>query len=184
MFLVEQLWLTSYLFSINRRQTLAILKKKVDIMGEMTETKKIVRLINTDLDGNLSVARALQKIKGIGPTIVKAVCIKAKIDMRTKLGSLSQDEINRIEEVIKKSDFPHWITNARSQTEKTHLVSSKIDFELRKRINVLRQIRAYRGIRHEQNLPVRGQRTRGSFRHNKTVGVQKRKALQAKRGKK
>lgn len=45
-------------------------------------------------------------------------------------------------------------------------------------------MRAYRGVRHQHGLPVRGQRTRGSFRKNKTVGVQKKKAMAARAGKK
>ncbi len=150
----------------------------------MAETKKIVRLINTDLDGELSIGRALKEIKGIGPSIAKAICINAKIDSRAKLGDLKEDDIDRIEDIIKNSAFPSWTTNLRTPEKKMHNVSARIDFELRKNINILRRIRAYRGIRHEQNLPVRGQRTRGCFRHNKTVGVQKKKALQAKRAKK
>ena len=35
-------------------------------MGDSMETRRIVRLLATDLDGNISVEKALRKIKGIG----------------------------------------------------------------------------------------------------------------------
>ncbi len=44
----------------------------------------------------------------------------------------------------------------------------------------MRKIRCYKGIRHETGQPVRGQRTRSSFRTQKTVGVVKKKAQPAK----
>jgi small subunit ribosomal protein S13 len=51
-------------------------------------------------------------------------------------------------------------------------------------INELKRIKCYRGIRHAAKLPVRGQRTRGSFRTGKTVGVSRKKARAQSGGKK
>jgi small subunit ribosomal protein S13 len=60
-----------------------------------------------------------------------------------------------------------------------HVVGSKLAISLREDVNTLRKIRAYRGIRHESGLPVRGQRTKSSFRTGGTLGVRrKRKAEQ------
>ena len=45
--------------------------------------------------------------------------------------------------------------------------------------------KSYRGVRHMLGLPVRGQRTKSSFRKGKTVGVVRKKALaQKSKGKK
>ena len=51
-------------------------------------------------------------------------------------------------------------------------------------IDKLKKIRCYRGVRHMQGLPVRGQRTRSSFRKSgKTVGVSREKAARTKQKK-
>ena len=59
--------------------------------------------------------------------------------------------------------------------EDQHLVSSKLKFAVKSDIDFMRKIRSYKGIRHELGLPVRGQRTRTSFRGGKAVGVSKSK---------
>ena len=43
----------------------------------------------------------------------------------------------------------------------------------------MKKIHSYKGIRHESGLPVRGQRTRSSFRTGGIVGVSKKKELRA-----
>jgi small subunit ribosomal protein S13 len=52
---------------------------------------------------------------------------------------------------------------------------------LREDLNRLRKTRSYRGIRHELGLPVRGQRTKSSFRTGRTIGVSRKKAKEKKR---
>ena len=59
--------------------------------------------------------------------------------------------------------------------EDMHLSESDLTMGVRQDIEFLKKIRAYRGIRHELGLPVRGQRTRSSFRKGRTVGVQRKK---------
>jgi small subunit ribosomal protein S13 len=39
----------------------------------------------------------------------------------------------------------------------------------------LKKIRAYRGLRHERGLKVRGQRTKSTGRRGSTVGVSRKK---------
>ncbi|MHC1580348.1 MAG: 30S ribosomal protein S13, partial [Methanopyraceae archaeon] len=50
---------------------------------------------------------------------------------------------------------------------------AELEMTVKQDIDRLKKIRAYRGIRHELGLPVRGQRTKSSFRRGKTVGVKK-----------
>ncbi|HDD46536.1 MAG TPA: 30S ribosomal protein S13, partial [Candidatus Aenigmarchaeota archaeon] len=40
-------------------------------------------------------------------------------------------------------------------------------------INFMKKIKTYKGIRHALGLPVRGQRTRSSFRKGRTIGVKR-----------
>ena len=149
-------------------------------------TKKIVRLLSTDIDGDMNVMTALRKIKGIGFMFSNAVCLKSGIKAERKISELSSDELKKLETVIKSADFPSWMLNRRKDIKTgkdMHLTGSEIDIKKREDINLVRRIRAYRGIRHELGLPVRGQRTRSSFRTNKTVGVSRKSATVTKKKK-
>ncbi|GIU68921.1 MAG: hypothetical protein KatS3mg002_0157 [Candidatus Woesearchaeota archaeon] len=64
--------------------------------------KHIVRLVNTDLNGEKKTHMALHKIKGISFMFSNFVCYAAKVDPEKKAGYLTEEEINRIEDVIKK----------------------------------------------------------------------------------
>lgn len=155
-----------------------------DISDFMT-AKKIVRLLATDLNGELSVGRALRKIKGIGFMFSRAICTISGIDPKRSIGSLNEGELKKLENCIKTAEVPKWLLNRRKEWESgkdIHLVGSGIDLKTREDINLLKKIRSYKGIRHELGLPVRGQRTRSSFRTQRTVGVTKKTArLQQKK---
>lgn len=142
------------------------------------ELKQIVRLAGVDLDGRKFVAQAIRKIPGISfmfsNAIVKTVGFRDK-----KLGELSEEEIKKLEDIIsnpQKYAIPSWLYNRRKEPAtgvNKHLVSSQLDLAQRMDISELKKIRCYRGVRHSFGLPVRGQRTRGSFRKGITVGVKR-----------
>jgi len=140
----------------------------------------IVRIANTDLEGNKIAASGLRKIRGISFSISNIICNAAKIDKSKKIGNLSEAEIGRINDVIKNTAdfFPKWMLNSRKGYEDgsdRHLFSSDLDFEKENSVRLLKKIRSYRGIRHMLGQPVRGQRTKSNFRRNKgkVTGVKK-----------
>jgi len=150
------------------------------------KTGKIIRLVETNLDGNKSVHQAIKKIRGIGDMYSNAVSLTSGMGNR-KLGDLSEEELKKLGEIIQnpeKFSIPSWMYNRRfsPQTGETeHLTVSKLEFAQKKDIDEMRKLKSYRGVRHSLHLPVRGQRTRGSFRKGKTVGVSKKKARQGKK---
>ncbi len=80
-------------------------------------------------------------------------------------------------------NIPSHMFNRRSdpQTgENKHLIGSELRFAIKSDVDLLRKTRSYKGIRHELGLPVRGQRTRSSFRKGAIVGVIKKKAERSK----
>ena len=146
------------------------------------ETRRIVRVLMTDIDGSLSLERALRKVKGIRFMFAKSVCTAMGMDPKKKIGQMAESDIKAVEGFIKKPQLPAWMKNRRKDPESgedLHLTMSDLDLKKRDDINSLRKMRAYKGIRHELGQPVRGQRTRSSFRTQKTVGVS-RKAIQQK----
>ncbi|MDP6459896.1 MAG: 30S ribosomal protein S13, partial [Candidatus Hydrothermarchaeota archaeon] len=78
--------------------------------------------------------------------------------------------------------LPAWLLNRRkdyASGKDIHVTGSELAISLREDLNRLKKIRSYRGIRHERGLPVRGQRTRTSFRRGASVGVTRKKIVQA-----
>ena len=108
----------------------------------------MARIAGVDIPKDKRVEIGLQYIYGIGPTLSKKILAKTGIDPDTKVRELAEEEVSRLREVIDKE--------------------YKVEGGLRKEISLnlgrLREIGCYRGIRHRQRLPVRGQRTQTNAR--------------------
>jgi small subunit ribosomal protein S13 len=146
------------------------------------EFNYIVRIANTDLDGSKQVPYALTKIKGINERIAFFVADRAEIARDTKIGLLTEEEISRIENALAylQKSAPNWLVNRQKDQETgadKHLIGSDLDLAKREDVNLAKKIHAYRGIRHELGLRVRGQRTRAHPRRGLTVGVVRAKIL-------
>lgn len=151
--------------------------------------RHIIRIANTDLDGNKAIARALTKIRGISFMFANTLCNLTGIDKNKKTGNLDESEIKKIESTIADpvaAGAPSWILNRQRDPEEgidKHLTGSNLKFTSENDIKMMRKIKCYRGIRHSFGLPVRGQRTRSNFRRNKgkVMGVAKKKAKPGKK---
>jgi len=142
----------------------------------MSETKEVVRIARTGIDGTKPVSKAITALKGVGPMYANAVAGGLGYEEK-KIGDLGEEEIDDIEEAIKNPDqldVPDWLRNRRKDREtgeNTHLIES--DLELKKEFDIrrLKEIGSYKGWRHEIGLPVRGQKTKSSFRSGSKIGV-------------
>lgn len=144
-------------------------------MKEEAGFKHIVRVFKTDLDGNKYIIDSLRKIKGISFSFANMACRAAQIQPNKKTGNLSDEEIAKLNDVIKNADkcAPEWMLNRRKDFEtgqSKHLLSSDLDFSKETDVRKLKKVKSYRGIRHAMGLPLRGQRTRSNFRKNKGRG--------------
>ncbi|NJL44415.1 MAG: 30S ribosomal protein S13 [Nitrosarchaeum sp.] len=139
----------------------------------MAETKYLVRIANTDLDGRKKIIIALTKIKGVGLMFANACLKQAGIPIDKIAGNLSEEEEKRLTEVVRnplQNGIPNWMANRRKDYETGedgHLLLSDLTFAKDNDIKRLKKIRSYRGVRHHLGLPVRGQRTKSNFRRNK-----------------
>lgn len=106
-----------------------------------------MRVAGVNIPEQKRVDRALAYIYGVGPSNVLDVLKKAEIDPARRLKDLSEEEIIRIQKVL--------------DSIKTE---GDLRAEVVSNIKRLREISAYRGVRHARNLPVRGQRTRSNAR--------------------
>ena len=150
---------------------------------EKHEEESLIRILQTDIPGNKTVYAGLTRIKGVSWAFSNAVCNILKLDRKKKICDLTDEEKEIISEFVKNPKLPEFILNRRKDFESgkdTHLIGSDLDLVKEFDIKRLRKIRSYRGMRHALGQPTRGQRTRGHFRKNKSVGV----VGKAKRGKK
>lgn len=157
----------------------------------MTEDLRyIVRIAGKDLDGTITVERSIRALKGVGHRYARVVALifaeKTGISAETKLGSIPEDKDKLLEEIIlgpEKYQVPAWALNKRNDREtgnNLHLIMADLDFSLRSDLQRLGAIKSYRGLRHAVGLPVRGQRTRSSFRKGGVIGVMKKDAKKGK----
>ena len=123
-----------------------------------------MRVAGVNIPDEKKIVIALTYLYGIGHTRAAQIVAAAKIAPERKAKELSLEEVNRIQSAIEKS--------------------TKIEGELRQvvkqNIARLKDIKAYRGVRHLRRLPVRGQRTKTNSRTvrgnvRKTAGSGKRK---------
>ena len=110
----------------------------------------MARIAGVDIP-NKHVRIALTYIYGIGRSSAEEICEKAKIEPTKMANDLTQDELARIREIM----------DAEYKTEGR--LRSEIGLNLKR----LMDIGCYRGLRHKQGLPVRGQRTRTNARTRK-----------------
>ncbi len=140
-----------------------------------TENKedRIVRILSKDIEGKMNVYAGLTKIKGISWSISNAICRKLNIDKKKKIGNLTESEIKKIEEFLKKPEIPKYLLNRQKDFdsgENKHLTSTDLDLRKDFDIKRLKKIKSYRGLRHIAGLPLRGQRTKAHFRKNRVKG--------------
>lgn len=120
----------------------------------------MIRLVGVDLPKNKKILYALTYIHGIGLTLAKKLIENAKIDSDIQVNDLTTEQAVALRQTLENLELP-------------------LEGDLRRFNNLnikrLNEINCYRGKRHRNNLPVRGQRTRTNARSRrgtkKTVTV-------------
>jgi len=136
---------------------------------------------NTNVNGKHKVPFALRIIKGIGRRFAIQVCKIAQIDVIRRAGELTEQEINKISDIIAKPleyGVPKWFLNRQRCIKDgtySQLIANMVDTRLREDLERMKKARMHRGLRHFWGLKVRGQRTKSTGRTGKTLGVTKKK---------
>ena len=92
---------------------------------------------------------ALKEIKGIHFRLSRSIIAVAGVEPTKKLKEISEDEIKKIETVIRdpiKSGIPLWMINRRKDVETgtdIHLVSNDLDFTKKSDIDRMKKIRTW-----------------------------------------
>jgi small subunit ribosomal protein S13 len=113
----------------------------------------VVRISGIDLPSQKKVLYALTSIYGIGLKESKKILLMANIECNTITNKLDDASISKIRGII----------------EKKYNVEGDLKRIINSNINRLISINCYRGRRHRQGLPLRGQRTRTNARTNRGI---------------
>lgn len=124
----------------------------------------MARLAGITIPDNKQVWVALTYIYGIGPKTSLDILKEANIETTVRVKNLNDAEISKIQDIINAN----------------YTIEGELQRTVTGNIKRLRDINAYRGLRHKNNLPSRGQRTKTNARTRRgkkmTVGGTAKKA--------
>ncbi|MCM3666938.1 30S ribosomal protein S13 [Mesobacillus subterraneus] len=110
----------------------------------------MARIAGVDIPREKRVVISLTYIYGIGSSTAVKVLAEAGVSEDTRVRDLTEEELNKIRDIIDKL---------------------KVEGDLRREISLnikrLMEIGSYRGLRHRRGLPVRGQNTKNNARTRK-----------------
>jgi small subunit ribosomal protein S13 len=151
------------------------------------EFRQILRVAGTNVDGTKKLAYGLLHIKGIGPSYAAAVVRAAELKPESRMGELSESEVQKLEDVMKdpaKYGLPSRLFNRRKGLESgrdVHLIGADLTLSIKTDVDFMTDIRTWKGVRHSLGLKVRGQHTRTTGRKGRAVGVAKKVVMEAAR---
>ena len=115
----------------------------------------MARIAGVNVPSSKRLVIALTYILGIGKKFSNDICSAVQIDKNKRVNSLTEDEIIKIRECIDKS----------------YVVEGDLRRSISTNIKRLTDLGCYRGLRHRNKLPVRGQRTHTNARTRKGKAV-------------
>ena len=123
-----------------------------------------MRILGITIPNNKHLDVGLTCLYGIGISRARKILDEAGIDKNIKADALTVEEENAIRKIVE-----------------TMTIEGSLKREVASNIKRLKDIKAYRGIRHMKKLPVNGQRTKTNSRTvrgnvRKTMGSGRRKA--------
>jgi small subunit ribosomal protein S13 len=123
-----------------------------------------MRIAGVNIPDNKKIFIALGYLYGVGKNSADVILKAAKIDTQKRTKDLTPEEVNRIQSFL----------------EKNYKIEGELRQVIKQNINRLKDIKAYRGVRHLRKLPVHGQRTKTNSRTvrgnvRKTAGSGRRK---------
>lgn len=108
----------------------------------------MARISGVTIPSEKQIQISLTYVYGIGPKTSQDILAQAKVEPTVRTKDLTDAEISRIQDIINNS----------------LVVEGELQRIVTGNIKRLKDINAYRGLRHKQSLPSRGQRTKTNAR--------------------
>ena len=110
----------------------------------------MARIAGVDIPRNKRVEISLTYIFGIGKSTSNKILEKAGVNKDTRVKDLTEEQVAQIRNFVEE-----------------YKVEGELRKEIRLNIKRLLDIKSYRGLRHRNGLPVRGQKTKTNARTRK-----------------
>lgn len=107
-----------------------------------------MRIAGINIPKEKRIVVALNYIYGVGPSLSKKILAKAKISEEIRTKNLTPEQEDKLRMIV----------------EKEYKTEGDLRREIMANVKRLKDIKAYRGVRHMKHLPVRGQRTKTNSR--------------------
>lgn len=111
----------------------------------------MARIAGVVIPSEKQVQVALTYIYGIGPKFARDILAAANVEPTTRVKDITEAEEQRIRDII----------------DKDYTVEGDLQRLVTNNIKRLKDVGAYRGLRHKAGLPTKGQRTRTNARTRK-----------------
>lgn len=115
----------------------------------------MARISGVVIPNEKQVQIALTYVYGIGPKFARDILAAANVEPTTRVKDLTEAEEQRLREII----------------DRDYTVEGDLQRLVTNNIKRLKDVGAYRGLRHKAGLPVNGQRTRTNARTRKGKAV-------------
>ena len=115
----------------------------------------MARIAGVNIPSSKRVEISLTYIYGIGKLFAKKICESVNVDSNKRVNQLNESEIIKIREFI----------------DSNYSVEGDLRREVSNNIKRLTDLGCYRGLRHRNKLPVRGQRTHTNARTRKGKAI-------------
>ena len=109
------------------------------------------RIAGVDIPANKKVKISLTYIYGVGSKSAMDILNATGVDPDRRAKDLTEDELSRLA----------------TEIDKSYMIEGQLRRQVGQNISRLKEIRCYRGTRHQRGLPVRGQRTKTNARTRK-----------------
>ncbi len=110
----------------------------------------MARIAGVNIPDHKHAVISLTSIYGIGKTKAKRLCERSNIPEMTKIGDLSEGELDQLRSLVSEMN-----------------VEGDLRREVSMNIKRLMDLGCNRGLRHRKGLPLRGQRTKTNARTRK-----------------
>ncbi len=115
----------------------------------------MIYILNANLKDTQPLWRALCKVYGINSVLSNQICDDLGISRKVKTNQLLPSQIDLLNQVVPQD----------------YLTGAELYSQLRQKLERLTIISSYRGIRHSQGLPTRGQRTHGNAQTSRARAI-------------
>lgn len=113
----------------------------------------MIHFLGINIDANKDLPHALSSVYGIGNSRINEICAYLGVSKKLKFYELNETQLSKMSRIIEQ----HYLIESELRKHQTYNLKRLLD------------VKSYRGLRHVNGLPVRGQRTHTNAKTQKSL---------------